>query len=63
MTGEGCVRIVIFIFVGAGDLVLGRCYVGLYIEYALSSALWVCFTLIAVVLREYGAASLATVPL
>ena len=37
---------------------LGCCYVGHYSEYALSSALSVCITLIAVVLREYGAASI-----
>ena len=58
VTGEGSVRIVNFIFRGAGGLVLVRCYVGHYSEYALSSALSVCITLIAVVLREYGAASI-----
>ena len=36
MTGEGCVRIVIFIFIGAGGLVLGCCYMGHYSEYAFS---------------------------
>ena len=30
VTKEGCVRIVIFIFIGVGGLVLGCCYVGHY---------------------------------
>ena len=46
MTREGSVRIVNFITFGAEGLVLGH-----YSEYALSSALSVYITLIAVVLR------------
>ena len=61
MTGEWSVRIVNFIFRGAGGLVLVRCYVGHYSEYTLSSALSVCIKLIAVVLRKYGAAKFDTV--
>ena len=61
MTGEGSVRIVNFIFRGAGGLVLVRCYVGHYSEFTLSSALSVCIKLIAVVLRKYGAANFDTV--
>ena len=40
---------------------IGRGYVGHYSEHALSSALSVCFTFVAVVLREYGLVSCATV--
>ena len=58
VTGEGSVRIVNFITIGAGGLVLGRGYVGHYSEYALSSDLSVCITMIAVVLREYDTAFL-----
>ena len=58
LTGEGSVWIVNFISIGDGGLVLGRGYVGHYIECALYSALSVCITLIAVVLRKYDAAFL-----
>ena len=58
VTREGSVRIVNFITFGAGGLVLGRGNVGHYSEYALYSALSVCITLIAVVLRGISAAFL-----
>ena len=53
VTGEGSVRIVNFIN--------GCDYVSHYSKYALSSALSVCITLIAVVLRKLVLLSYATV--
>ena len=60
LTGKGSVRIVNFITIGTGGLVLRRGYESHYstCKYALSSALSMCIILIAVVLREYGAAFL-----
>ena len=55
MTKEGSAKIVNFITIGAGGLMLGRGYMS---EYALSSTLSIYITLIAIVLREYNTAFL-----
>ena len=58
MTKVGSAKIVNFITIGAGGLMLGRGYISHYSEYALSSTLSIYITLIAIVLREYNAAFL-----
>ena len=58
MTKEGSAKIVNFITTGVGGLILGHGYISHYSEYALSSALSIYITLIAIVLSEYNAAFL-----
>ena len=58
MTKEGSSKIVNFITISAGDLMLGRGYLSHYSEYALSTTLSIYITLIAIVTREYNAAFL-----
>ena len=58
MTEEGSTKIINVMTPGVGVLMLGCGYMGHYSEYALSSDLSVCITMIAVVLREYDAAFL-----
>ena len=48
-------KIVNFITIWAGGLMLGRGYISYYSEYALSSTLSIYITLIAIVLTEYNA--------
>ena len=55
MTKEGSTKMVNFITIGAGGLVLGRGYISHYSKYALSSTLSIYITLIAIVFREYNA--------
>ena len=52
MTKEGSAKIVNFITIGAGGLMLGRGYMS---EYALSSTLSIYITLIDIIWREYKA--------
>ena len=58
MTKEGFSKIVNFITIWAGGLMLGRGYINHYSENALSSTLSIYITLIAIVLRDYDAAYL-----
>ena len=58
MTKEGSAKIVNFIAIGAGGLVLGCVYISNFSEYALSSTLSINIAWIAIVLREYIAAFL-----
>ena len=57
MTKEGSTKIVNFNTPGAGVLALGRGHISHFSEYVLSSTLSIYSTLIAIVLRDYDAAS------
>ena len=48
-------KIIVFIIIGAGGLMLRRGYKSHYREYAFSSTLSMYVTLIAIVFREYNA--------
>ena len=61
MTKEGSTKMVNFITIGAGGLVLGRGYISHYSKYALSSTLSIYITLIAIVFRNIMLLSYATV--
>ena len=54
MTKEGSTKMVNFITIGAGGLVLGCGYITHYIEYALSSTLSIYITLIVLMLLSYA---------
>ena len=54
MTKGGSAKIINFITIGAGVLVLGRGYIIHYGEYALSSTLSINITLIDIVSRDYN---------
>ena len=54
MTKGGSAKIINFITIGAGVLVLGRGYIIHYSEYALSSTLSINITLIDIVSRDYN---------
>ena len=56
MTKKGSAKIVYFINIGAGGLILGRGYIRHYSVYELSSTLSIYITLIAIVLRKHNAA-------
>ena len=60
MTKEGLpgTKIVNFMTLRAGVLMLGRGHISHYSEYVLSSSLSIYSTLIAIVLRDYDAAYL-----
>ena len=58
MTKEGSTKILNFITLGAGDLMLGRGHISNYGEYVVSSTLSIYSTLVAIVLRNYDAAFL-----
>ena len=49
-------KIVNFIIIGVGGLMLGRGYINHYCEYALTSTLSICIILIATVLIECNSA-------
>ena len=53
MTKLGSTKIVNFITLGAGDLMLGRGHISYYSEYVVSSTLSIYSTLVAIVLRNY----------
>ena len=55
-TKEGSARIVNFMTIEAGGLMLERGYISHYSEYALTSTQSIYITLIAIVLSEYNAA-------
>ena len=61
MTKERSTKIVNFMTLGAGVLVLGRGLISHYSEYVLSFSLSIYSTLIAIVLRDYDAALLYTI--
>ena len=54
MTKEGCTKIVNYMALGAGVLILGSVHISQYIEYASSSTISIYNTLIAIVLRDYN---------
>ena len=58
MTKEGSAKIVYFINIGAGGLILGRGYIRHYSVYELSSTLSIYFKLIAIILKDYDPAFL-----
>ena len=58
MTKEGFTKIVNFMTLGAGVLMLRRGHTSHYSEYVVSSTPLIYSTLIAIVLRDYDAAFL-----
>ena len=54
MTKEGSTKIVNYMALGAGVLMLRCGHISHYIEYALSSTISIYNTLIAIVLRDYN---------
>ena len=55
MTKEGCTKIVNFMTLGAGVLMLRGGHTSYYSEYVVSSTPSIYITLIAIVLRDYDA--------
>ena len=58
MTKEGSTKIVNFMTLRPGALMLGRGHISHYSDYVLSSILSIYFTLIAIVIKDYDAAFL-----